>query len=273
MLSYGNNTANIKGNLFLIKAVVVVMNEKNYSLFNRAAVAASLLSFLMLTGCQSLSNYQSGYKKIGSAEQAQVWAGEIIPMLNEVNIACAGTYHCEITQIDKTAVISTDTHRPVDPELLVFMTSASGIPYAQLSLLEQAQLQEKTLQLVDDQSVKIVPLSASGLPGLTNYYASVKPIKREVHVNFYPESNVDYIERFAMIDEFKEQGTYLLQAYQRELRDDGSLLQSASPAPLCIDLLKDKVLQRRFCKKLGAGSQGEFVELVLANKVQTKQQN
>ncbi len=239
------------------------MNEKYYTLFNRTAVAVSLLSLLALSGCQSLS----GYKKIENAERAEVWAGEIIPMDNEVNIACAGTYHCEITQIDTTAVISTDTHKPVNPALLVSMASADGTPYTELSLVEQIQIQAQTLQLADDKSVKIIPLSASAMLGLTNYYASVKPVKREVHVNFYPENNIGYIERFAMIDEFKEQGTYLLQAYRQKLpQDNDSLLQSASPAPLCIDLLKDKVLQRRFCKQPDIDSQGEFVELVLANK-------
>ncbi|MBU5617984.1 hypothetical protein KPY62_12970 [Psychrobacter sp. TAE2020] len=243
------------------------MNEKIYTLFNKTAVAISLLSLLAMSGCQSLLSSQSGYKKIENAEQAQVWAGEIIPMLNEVNIACAGTYHCEITRIDNTAIISTDTHKPVNSALLVSMAGTNGKPYAKLSKAEQAQLQAKASQLTNDKSVKIIPLTASAMPNLTNYYASVKPIKREVHVNFYPENNVDYIERFALIDEFKEQGTYVVQAYRQKLAENNdSLLDSASPTPLCIDLLKDKVLKRRFCKQPDAESQGEFVELVLANK-------
>lgn len=243
------------------------MKERIYTLFTKTAVAISLLSLLAMSGCQSLSSYQSGYKKIENAKQAQVWAGEIIPMLNEVNIACVGTYHCEITQIDNIPIISSDTHKPVNPALLVSMASTNGKPYAKLSKAEQAQVQAKVSPLTDNKSIKIIPLTASAMPNLTNYYASVKPIKREVHINFYPENNVGYVERFALIDEFKEQGTYVLQAYRQKLAENNdSLLDSASPTPLCIDLLKDKVLKRRFCKQPDVESEGEFVELALANK-------
>lgn len=52
---------------------------------------------------------------------------------------------------------------------------------------------------------------------MTNYYARVKPAKREVQVNFYPENNVGYVERFAIIHDFVEPGTYQLHAYQKNL--------------------------------------------------------
>ncbi|WP_350558988.1 hypothetical protein [Psychrobacter sp. CAL346-MNA-CIBAN-0220] len=235
------------------------MNKTYYAVFTSTTIAASLL----LSGCQLLT----GYQKIDEPENATAWAGQIIPVTGEVNIACAGTYHCEITQIDKTSVISTDTHHPVDPTMLVSMSSADGIPYAKLNQREQTQMQVDMIPLVNNKSVKIVPLSASGMHGLTNYYVRVKPIKREIHINFYPENNIDYVERFAMIDEFKESGTYLLRAYrQKSPRDNGSLLEAASPEPLCIDLLKDNLLQRRFCKELDTANQGEFVEASMMNK-------
>lgn len=237
------------------------MNKKNFTVFNKTTVAMSLLSFLALSGCQSLSEYKSGYKKIENAESAVLWAEQIIPMPNEVNIACAGTYHCEIIQIDSIRIISPDTHQPVNPALLVATAGADGTAYAKLNKTQQLQVQAKTPTLTTNKSVKIIALSASGMPGLTNYYASVKPVKREVQVNFYPENNLGYVERFAMIHEFKEQGTYLLQAYrQKPPKGDVSLLDGASPAPLCIDLLKNNVLQRRFCKQLDTDNQGEFIE-------------
>ena len=239
------------------------MNKKTYAVFATTGVAVSLL----LSGCQLLT----GYQQIDKADNATAWAGQIIPIAGEVNIACAGTYHCEITQIDKTRVISADTHQPVDPAMLVSMSSAKGKPYAKLNKHEQAQIQVDMTALVNNKSVKIVPLSASGIKGLTNYYARVKPIKREIHINFYPENNVDYIERFAMINEFKESGTYLLRAHrQKSSKDNGSLLEAASPEPLCIDLLKNNLLQRRFCKQLDTANQGEFVELGMVNKTLIK---
>lgn len=234
------------------------MNKKYRTLFSHTAIAGSLLVLLTLSGCQSLS----GYTKIENAENAALLAGQIIPMPNEVNIACAGTYHCEISQIDSTEIISIDTHKPVNPTLLVSLADTDGTPYAKLSETKQLQVQAQMPALTTNKSVKIIALSASGMPGLANYYASVKPIKREVHVNFYPENNLDYVERFAMIDEFKDPGIYLLKAYrQKPSKADVSLLEGASPAPLCIDLLKDNVLQRHFCKQMDSDNEGEFIEV------------
>lgn len=262
----------MKSNLLLIEAVANTMNVKydtlsSCALFNRAAAVSGLLailtlSVLMLSGCQTLS----GYNKIENANEAKLWAGEIIPLINEVNIACAGTYHCEITKIDNTAIISEDTHKPANPALLVPVANTYGLSYDKLTKAQQAQVQAQTIALTDNNSVKIIALSASGIPGLVNYYASVKPIKREVHVNYYPENNMDYVERFAMIDEFKEQGTYLLKAYrQMPANNNGSLLDNASAARLCVDLFKDLSLQRRFCKELDSANQGEFVEMTIKN--------
>lgn len=71
--------------------------------------------------------------------------------------------------------------------------------------------------LTNKYAIKVVPLSASAMPGLTNYYARVMPAKREVHVNFYPENNEGYVERFAMIHDFVDTGIYKLRAYQKNL--------------------------------------------------------
>ena len=110
-------------------------------------------------------------------------------------------------------------------------------------------------------AIKIVPLSASAMPGLTNYYARVTPAKREVQINFYPENNLGYVERFAMIHDFMEEGTYQLRAYQKKSgANSGSLLETASPEPLCVDLYQGNSVKRRFCKEMGAEHQGEFVE-------------
>lgn len=244
--------------------VVVIMNKASYISFPAMAIATSLL----LVGCQSLT----GYKKIDNVETAEnvrSWSGQIIPIDGEVNISCAGTYHCEIVQIDKTLVISTKTHQPVDSKIVVPMANANGISYAELNDSEQAQMQMAMTPLANNKSVKIVPLAASGMQDLTNYYARLKPAKREIQVNFYPENNLGYTERFAMIHEFLEPGNYVLQAYRNKvMQDDGSLLDNASPAPLCIDLLKDSRVQRRFCKQLNTETQGEFVETNMTNEEQ-----
>ena len=39
-----------------------------------------------------------------------------------------------------------------------------------------------------------------------------------------------------------------------------SVLETASPEPLCVDLYQGNSVKRRFCKEMGAEHQGEFVE-------------
>ena len=246
--------------------VAVIMNKKRYARGTIAIAAAGFLALSALSGCQSLT----GYQQIEKAEHAEAWAGKIYPMAGEVNIACVGTYHCEITKIDQTMVIAPDSHKPVSAALLVQTTGKTGVNNGKLNKGGQASATTMT-PLLNQNSVKVVPLSASGMKGLTNYYARVQPAKREVHINFYPENNVDYVERFAMIHEFMHSGVYQLRAYrQKSLTDTGSLLDTASPEPLCVDLLKDNRVLRRFCKQLDVEHQGEFVETRIVNNASTK---
>ena len=263
-LSYGGELAKMKYGflnilLFLLRIVAVIMNKKRYALWTSAIVATSL----WLSGCQLLT----GYQKIDEAENAKVWAGKIQPIDGEVNIACIGTYHCEIARIDKTPVIAIDTHEPLNPAMLVAMTDTSRDDKNRTGRsIAQAAMNMDMTPITDKKEVKIVPLSASGIAGLTNYYARVKPARREIQVNFYPENNLNYVERFAMIHDFVDADTYQLRAYQKKSSESsGSLLDTASPEPLCVELYKGNRVQRRFCKELGAEHQGEFVETRLDN--------
>ena len=79
-------------------------------------------------------------------------------------------------------------------------------------------------------------------------------------MSFYPEDNLNYVERFAIIHDFTE-ATYQIRAYpMKSSQDTKSLLDNASPNPLCVDLIKDGSIERRFCKQAGTERQGEFVE-------------
>ena len=221
------------------------MNKKNHALWASTIIAISL----SLSGCQLLTGYQT----IGKAENAKTRLGDIHPIDGEVNIACVGTYHCEIVQIDKTLVINPESHKPVNPQ----MVEASPTYQGHVEVPLQADLTPHTSKGV----IKIVPLATSAMPDLTNYYARFMPAKHEIHVNFYPENNMGYVERFAMIHDFVDSGTYQLRAYQKKASNkSGSLLETASPEPLCIELIHSSVVQRRFCKQLDTERQGEFVE-------------
>lgn len=227
------------------------MTKTRFAVWTSTALAVSLLS-----GCQLLT----GYQQIDSAENAKMWTGKIKPIAGEVNIACVGTYHCEITRIDQTRIISSDTHEPINPTMLVKTQEANGKSPAGNKQVSAPIAMDMT-PLTHKNAIKIVPLSASAMPGLTNYYARVTPAKREVQINFYPENNLGYVERFAMIHDFVEAGTYQLRAYQKKSgANSGSLLETASPEPLCVDLYQGNSVQRRFCKEVGTEHQGEFVE-------------
>lgn len=242
------------------------MNKTRFAVWTSTALAVSLLS-----GCQVLT----GYHQIDSADNAKAWAGKISPIAGEVNIACVGTYHCEIARIDQTRIIGSDTHKPINPAMLVAMQGVKANGKGRFGNKHvSAPMAMDMTPLAHKNAIKIVPLSASGMPGLTNYYARVKPAKHEVQVNFYPENNLGYVERFAMIHDFVEAGTYQLRAYQKKSNaSSGSLLETASPEPLCVDLYQGNSVQRRFCKQMGAEHQGEFVETSLAKAVPAQTQS
>lgn len=242
------------------------MNKTRFAVWTSTALAAGLL----LSGCQLLT----GYQQIDSAENAKAWTGKIKSIPGEVNIACLGTYHCEIARIDQTRIISSDTHEPINPAMLVEMQDVNANDKWRTGNKQtSAPVMIDMTPLTHKNAIKIVPLAASGMPGLTNYYARVKPAKREVQVNFYPENNVGYVERFAMIHDFMEEGTYQLRAYQKKSSaNSGSLLETASPEPLCVDLYQDNSVQRRFCKQMGTEHQGEFVETRVVKAVAAQSQ-
>ncbi len=222
------------------------------------ARSASLLfgASLVLSGCQLLSEPAA----TKNAPVLETGSGKIYPVKGEVNIACSGTYHCEILQIDNIPIINKDSHRPANLNMVApaVSKSANGQPVM-------------VPELLNSNSIKVVPLFASNMKGLVNYYVRLMPAKREVHVNFYPENNVDYVERFAMIHEFNDSGTYQLKAYRKKSpQASGSLLDNASPDPLCIDLLQNNQIKRRFCKQLDTQHQGEFVEAELTQKASAK---
>lgn len=239
------------------------MNKKHYAVLTGCIVVTSTL----LSGCQLLT----GYQKIEQGSTAPTWAGAVQPLAGEVNITCAGTYHCEITQIDRTLVIDPDTHQPIDNDMLaqVSQTAVMDNAKAKHTAANYVQMDTTPLQSTNaiKNAIKVVPLSKSGMAGLSNYYVRMMPAKREVHVDFYPENNLGYVERFALIHEFTQSGVYQLQAYRKKsVQANDSLLEAASPAPLCIDLLQNKRLERRFCKQMHTEHQGEFVEVNVMNK-------
>lgn len=225
------------------------MNKKRFAVL-------TLITGLSLSGCQILT----GYNQIDD-DNTLITAQALDPIAGEINLTCQGTYHCEIVQIDKTPIISAQSHEPVNPTMLAVMQSTDTASKMPFSDRFRTTIAPDITPLSDKNAIKIVPLSASNIEGLTNYYLRLKPTKHEVQVNFYPENNLGYIERFAMIHEFTQPGNYELRAYRKKPSStEGSLLENASPNPLCVDLTFNGRLQRHFCKLADIERQGEFVE-------------
>lgn len=205
----------------------------------KTTVLAATVAMLALSGCQVINGYQT----LDTPEAPTPSADKIHTFPGEVTVACEGTYHCELTQIDKKLLIDSDSHAP-----------AKGAIVTQPDELKQSKGGLST--------PKLVPLLSTKLAGLVNYYARVMPGKHEIHTNFYPENNDEYVERFALIHDFKVPGDYRLRAYRTADNEKAeSLLDTASPNPLCVELLYNTKPIRRFCKLPVDSRQNEFIEV------------
>lgn len=202
-----------------------------------AIATAAMLSALV--GCQGITGYQT----LDTPVKPDLTPDKIQTFPGEVTVACEGTYHCEIVQMDKKLLINSDTHSP-----------AKGAIVTQPGQLKQNKDGIKI--------PKLVPLLSTKAEGLVNYYARVMPGKHEIHTNFYPENNDEYVERFALIHDFRQPGDYRLRAYRLPMNDKAdSLLDSASPNPLCVEVVHNTKPIRRFCKLPVDSRQNEFIEV------------
>lgn len=224
---------------------VAVLNPKNLQMMAKSVLGVLMMTTaIVTTGCQMFTGYktidqtQANQSSVGADEKVSHFAGE-------VSIACGGLYHCDITQIDKQQLISSETHQPLSKDKVV--SADHAIPKSGQSV----------------KTIKLTPSGRSKLNNLTRYYARVLPSKHEVHVDFYPEDNDQYSERFAIIHDFDQPGVYRLQAYRMPSNSQaaGSLLATASPTPLCVALTHNEATIRRFCKLPIDSRQNEFIEV------------
>jgi hypothetical protein len=84
----------------------------------------------------------------------------------------------------------------------------------------------------------------------SQYYLALPAAPHDVEVLFFPVSHAR-VESFTLTNRFKAGHRYDLKLYRQEREQSASLLSLAGPAPLCIDLLDDGKLDRRFCRNYG----------------------
>lgn len=95
----------------------------------------------------------------------------------------------------------------------------------------------------------------------TQYFIAMRPGTHEVKVRFYPVT-WDRAETFTLIHQFQANRDYSLRMFrQRGAASAGSLLSVATPDPLCIQLIENDKVLRKFCRPFDpVTGLGEFVE-------------
>ncbi|AXI03255.1 hypothetical protein [Aquirhabdus parva] len=174
----------------------------------KVAVIMSVVPFML-----SLSACQS-YKEL---ETKPVW---MMPSLNNANIDssgiasvhCAGGVGCQFVALNGVQLLNTVTGEPTE--------------------------RSKTDAVLRFES----PTSYS-----SQYYLALSSAPHDVDVQFFPITR-SRVENFSVTHRFRAGHRYDLNLYRQSREQSGSLLSLAGPAPLCIDLLDNNQLSRRFCR-------------------------
>ncbi len=146
--------------------------------------------------------------------------------LSTVSVSCEAGQSCDFARVDNIAVIDERTQRPTQ------------------KAIEQG----------------LVRLQGSVFSKNHQYSLSLIPGQHEIVIRFYPVSS-ERLERFHVIHKFMAEHNYKFVMYRQKLPSNGSLLNVAMPGPLCVDLLQDGIVMRRFCKPFDVMTGlGEFVE-------------
>ncbi|OTG80627.1 hypothetical protein [Acinetobacter sp. ANC 4648] len=141
-------------------------------------------------------------------------------------IYCIGTENCEFERLDNIQIVDAQNHK----------LSRRAIKHGLVRLQTQSLQQPNAL------------------------YLSVPEGQHELVIRFYPISNAQ-AERLHVIHQFKAKQNYSFKMYRERSKRQGSLLNVSAPDPLCVDLLQEKKVIRRFCRPYDVVTGvSEFVE-------------
>ena len=91
-------------------------------------------------------------------------------------------------------------------------------------------------------------------------YLSSPAGQHELVIRFYPISQ-DKAESLHVIHKFKARQRYTFKMYRNRSKQPSSLLNASAPEPLCVDLVQEQKIIRRFCKPYNVlNGLGEFIE-------------
>ncbi len=145
--------------------------------------------------------------------------------INNALVYCSGAQNCEFARLDHMSIVDAQSKR-INPEAI----------------------QNGWVRLTGQ------PLSQNGL------YLDIPAKQHELVLRFYPIST-QRAEVFHVIHQFKPKHHYSFKMYRQRNSHTGSLLNVSAPTPLCVDLMQEQRLLRRFCRPFNAVTGvSEFVE-------------
>ena len=161
--------------------------------------------------------------------------------------------------IDTTRIKNVEETNTMQSNALVYCIGTENCEFERLD----------TIQIVDAQSHRlngnaikqgVVRLQAQSLHQSNALYLSVPAGLHELVIRFYPISP-QQAEKLHVIHQFKAKQNYSFKMYRERSKRQGSLLNVSAPDPLCVDLLQEQKVIRRFCRPYDVVTGvSEFVE-------------
>jgi len=96
----------------------------------------------------------------------------------------------------------------------------------------------------------VLRFESSAANDSSQYFLALTAAPHDIELLFFPISR-DRVEKFNLTHRFKAGHRYDLKLYRQEREQSASLLSLAGPAPLCVDMLDDDKVVRRFCRTYG----------------------
>ena len=194
---------------------------------------ALLLLGSSLAGCQLMPNSEVSVQPKFSAHTLDVLESPMPKGL--ISLHCTGEITCEFGKLNNTVLLNEITKQPTKEAInQSLMRFESGLASNPITAVQQ---------------------SAS------KYFVTMPPGKHEVKMRFYPITPTRS-ENFILIHNFVQGKSYQLSMFRhRDKSGSTSVLNMATPEPLCVQLLEDKKVVRQFCRPFDPTTGlGEFIE-------------
>ncbi|MEC7120160.1 MAG: hypothetical protein VXW65_09705 [Pseudomonadota bacterium] len=194
---------------------------------------AGILGTVLLTGCATQIKQ---VKNLEITERAHTLVLSVWPKQDEQALAtvhCSGGHRCQFTTLNHIQLIDRQTGRPTEDA-----NRATVLRYESMSKMRYAP-----------------------------YYLAVAAGLHELRVQFYPIT-LERAEQFTLIHDFKSGRQYQLNLFRDRQPKVDSLLSMAAPDPLCVDLIENTHVIRRFCRPFDPETGlGEFIEAQLPSQM------